>query len=110
MLDVDECQTSNGECAEFCNNTDGSFECSCRTGYMLAADDANCNGMTIIITTLHLHIYGLIDIDECLTNNGGCAQTCTNTDGSFECSCGGNYILAADGLDCDGMCSYHKCN
>ena len=44
----------------------------------------------------------IIDIDECLTNNGGCNQTCSNTDGSFECSCAIGYLLAADNLDCDG--------
>ena len=27
-----------------CNNTDGSFQCSCNTGYSLAADDFNCEG------------------------------------------------------------------
>ena len=43
-IDVDECGSGNGGCAEFCNNTDGSFECSCRTGYMLAADDTSCEG------------------------------------------------------------------
>ena len=43
-----------------------------------------------------------IDVDECLTNNGGCNQTCTNTIASFECSCGTGYILASNDLDCDG--------
>ena len=44
---MDECEVNNGGCAEFCNNTDGSFECSCRTGYVLAADNANCDGNII---------------------------------------------------------------
>ena len=42
------------------------------------------------------------DVDDCQTNNGGCNQTCTNTAGSFECSCGTGYTLALDNLDCDG--------
>ena len=42
------------------------------------------------------------DVDECQINNGGCNQTCTNTYGSFQCSCGLGYILATDSLDCDG--------
>ena len=41
--------------------------------------------------------------NECNTNNGGCAQTCTNTEGSFMCSCGSGFQLASNGLDCDGM-------
>ena len=27
---------------------------------------------------------------------------CTNTDGSFECSCGTGYSLSSDSLSCDG--------
>lgn len=42
------------------------------------------------------------DIDECLTNNGGCDQICTNTDGGFNCSCGPGYELDIDGLTCNG--------
>ena len=37
-----------------------------------------------------------------MTNNGGCSDTCDNTDGSFVCSCDEGYILAADNLDCEG--------
>ena len=42
------------------------------------------------------------DVDECMTNNGGCSDTCDNTDGSFVCSCDEGYMLAADNLDCEG--------
>ena len=34
-----------------------------------------------------------IDIDECITNNGGCEQLCTNTIGNFNCSCTDGYNL-----------------
>ena len=44
MADVDECQTNNGGCDQMCNNNDGSFQCSCNTGYTLAADDFDCDG------------------------------------------------------------------
>ena len=43
-----------------------------------------------------------VDDDECATANGGCAQTCSNTVGSFTCSCDAGYTLNADGLACDG--------
>jgi len=42
------------------------------------------------------------DIDECETENGGCEQTCTNNDGSFDCSCDAGYTLNGNGFDCDG--------
>lgn len=42
------------------------------------------------------------DTDECGNNNGGCNQTCTNTDGSFRCSCTSAYTLNSDGRSCSG--------
>ena len=35
----------------------------------------------------------LIDIDECAAGNVRCAHGCTNTDGSFQCTCRGGYRL-----------------
>ena len=34
--------------------------------------------------------------------NGGCQQSCTNTFGSFRCSCEQGYRLLDDGLQCEG--------
>ena len=42
------------------------------------------------------------DVNECDVFNGGCETTCTNNEGSFVCSCAIGFILAANGLDCDG--------
>lgn len=55
-------------------NLQGSFQCRCRDGWR--GDGTECE-----------------DIDECLTNNGGChpRATCTNTDGSFMCLCDTGY-------------------
>ena len=41
-------------------------------------------------------------MNECATSNGGCEQMCTNTRGSFECSCGVEYVLATDNKRCVG--------
>ena len=43
-----------------------------------------------------------IDVDECATNNGGCDHYCTNTIGSFVCSCYPGYTLDGDGHTCLG--------
>ncbi|KAL5488776.1 hypothetical protein EMCRGX_G017770 [Ephydatia muelleri] len=40
------------------------------------------------------------DVDECLTNNGGCGHSCTNTLGSYTCSCNSGYSLAYDDHQC----------
>ena len=50
-----------------------------------------------------LNLLFSLDFDECATDNGGCNRTCTNTEGSFECSCDTGYTLATDNLNCGGM-------
>eukprot|EP00058_Branchiostoma_floridae_P006890 XP_002592378.1 hypothetical protein BRAFLDRAFT_67239 [Branchiostoma floridae] len=40
------------------------------------------------------------DIDECLTLNGGCSWNCTNTVGSYNCSCEEGFALDIDGHNC----------
>ena len=44
-----------------------------------------------------------VNVDECLAGNGGCAQTCTDSDGSFACSCEAGFTLNADDLSCDDV-------
>ena len=41
------------------------------------------------------------DIDECAADTDGCDQVCTNTPGSFECSCNSGFSLSTDGRTCD---------
>ena len=38
----------------------------------------------------------LSDVDECKTNNGGCHHTCTNSEGSYKCSCDAGYEVASE--------------
>jgi hypothetical protein len=40
------------------------------------------------------------DIDECADGNGGCDHTCTNSEGSYTCSCDDGWILGEDGMTC----------
>ena len=52
----------------------------------------------------HIAIYHILllclDINECEVNNGGCSHNCTNTEGSFKCSCRVDYELHSDGYNC----------
>ncbi|CAH1245435.1 SCUBE2 [Branchiostoma lanceolatum] len=74
--DIDECSSDNGGCDHTCVNTDGSYYCTCQSGYRLSGTH-NCQ-----------------DTDECSSENGGCQHTCTNADGEFECSCNPGYQLS----------------
>ena len=44
MADIDECARDTDGCERSCNNTVGSFICSCNTGYILTMDGKNCTG------------------------------------------------------------------
>lgn len=44
------------------------------------------------------HVY--LDINECTEGTHHCDQTCTNSIGSYSCSCGSSYRLATNGLSC----------
>lgn len=46
------------------------------------------------------------DYNECLVENGGCDQNCTNKIPGFYCSCFEGYTLAEDGQSCNGNWSY----
>ena len=45
-IDIDECGTNNGGCEHICNNTIGTFECYCDSGYRLEENRLNCSGKT----------------------------------------------------------------
>ena len=46
-----------------------------------------------------------VDVDECTSSP--CGHICTNTAGSFVCSCHEGYLLGSDGSTCTGM--YVRC-
>ena len=103
LTDINECDANNGGCSHNCTNTEGSFECSCRVGYILDNDGKGCSG------TFQSDVYTgtvsiiLITDNECDANNGGCSHNCINTEGSLECSCRVGYTLDSDGKNCSGI-------
>jgi len=49
-----------------------------------------------------IYVTFIPDIDECAINEGGCEHICSNTIGSFYCSCFTGYQLDSNGLNCSG--------
>lgn len=66
-VDINECATNNhkGDCDQICENTPGSYKCSCRDGYKLR------------------HEKRCLDIDECTIGADNCQHNCTNINGRY---------------------------
>uniref|UniRef100_A0AAQ4QP77 Growth arrest-specific 6 n=1 Tax=Gasterosteus aculeatus aculeatus TaxID=481459 RepID=A0AAQ4QP77_GASAC len=80
--DVDECSKRNGGCDHECNNTMGSYRCSCHQGYVL----------------VERHMCD--DVDEC-DNPGVCGTArCENKKGGFGCSCDVGYVYDNETKSC----------
>ncbi|XP_059160605.1 uncharacterized protein LOC131944081 [Physella acuta] len=82
-VDIDECNVSS-PCSQVCSNTEGSFVCSCQSGYRLdTAEKKTC-----------------LEINECEERTSKCQQKCTNTKGNYSCSCQNGYTLDDNGYSC----------
>ena len=71
--DIDECKNNNGGCDTKCENTFGSYFCTCNEGYQLDESYHRC-----------------VDINECERDNeicGGVSAKCINLPGEFKCAC-----------------------
>lgn len=120
-VDIDECATKTANCdlLATCTNTEGSFVCTCKTGFEgngqnctdvdeCALGTANCHPLATCSNSAGTYsCYCPIgyegngvtctDVDECAMSVDHCNhRTCTNTPGSFECGgCVGGFA------DCD---------
>ena len=118
-IDINECEIDNGVCEQNCENTIGSFLCSCNTGYVLhnvTQCDVNecqdvglmCNGTCEnTIGSYRCHCWQgftqqndslCVDIDECAMQNAGCEHLCHNTQGSYFCSCYEGFTFSSTDL------------
>lgn len=61
---------------------------------------------TLMLNTNPICYFYLADINECGTNNGGCSGTCTNSAGTYQCSCSTGYYWSEKGFSCIGQLLY----
>ena len=45
MIDDNECSRNNGGCNQTCDNNEGSYLCTCISGYSLDDDEHGCSGI-----------------------------------------------------------------
>ncbi|XP_071101363.1 uncharacterized protein [Haliotis cracherodii] len=122
--DIDEC--GKNLCSQTCNNTDGSYVCSCYIGFKLSQDKqtclkcgfprwgvecrntCECQGRASSCDPARGCVCRAgwtgpacdMDVDECTTQPTICGdkQVCTNTNGSHTCNCPTGY--ENNGTDC----------
>uniref|UniRef100_A0A803V2B4 Matrilin 2 n=1 Tax=Ficedula albicollis TaxID=59894 RepID=A0A803V2B4_FICAL len=77
------CSEVEHHCDHYCINTPGSYQCRCKQGYILNADQKTCSTQ-----------------DLCAVEKHACEQICVNTPGSYVCQCYEGYELGANGKSC----------
>ena len=84
-VDILECSNGSAGCEMQCQELPGSFECFCDTGFVVNANNTKtCD-----------------QVDECLDDNacGDPNAICTDTVGSFDCTCKPNWEVDEDATD-----------
>ena len=101
--------SGNGGCSDTCGVIDGEEQCFCPTGFVLLKfDQQTCIGKFTVPSQMYCFywianaIHQHADEDECIFLSP-CDQVCTNTFGSFECSCVDGYVLLDDMTNCGGL-------
>ena len=110
-------------CIASCTDSSGSYTCGCPAGTTLDIDGKTCIGrakafhlltcMVLKVSFIYRFVSLLIgfpDEDECATgadlcNCGGligCAPSCSNTPGSYDCGCSSGFGLDLDDITCIG--------
>ena len=81
------------------------LEVSCALYAMLATTLMKETQPALVINKLLMELNStdpFVDFDECTLNTSGCSQNCTNTIGSYYCSCQSSYYLDTDLKSCTG--------
>ena len=58
--------------------------------------------LSLLLKSFTSDVISCIDVNECSVLNGDCSQLCTNTIGSYFCTCISGYFLTVNNKTCNG--------
>ena len=73
-VDINECANNNGGCSDGCNNTEGSYYCTCSSGYELSGDNVTCIGESKLTFLASKIVHSVMYMYK---NNGTYLQYCS---------------------------------
>ena len=87
-----------------CADTDGSFTCTCQVGFSgdgLTCTSKKCVILMVVAKSGSIEYPFCIDINECseVLHNCDMNANCSDTDGSFTCTCREGF--EGDGISCN---------
>ena len=98
-MDLDNCHFNAS-----CTDTEDGFICTCESGY--SGDGIDCSSEKLYLCTCIIllpatnMVFLFPDIDECLMGTDSCDRNadCSDTDGSYTCTC--HVGFSGDGETC----------
>ena len=118
VTDINECEVDTDVCEDGCQNTIGSFFCTCPSfGNGFKANGTACIGKLyrfviknvdiLSDAIIKLCMINVVDIDECIEGGHDCSsinkRMCINNNGSFQCVCIVGYHEDNHTRECIGM-------
>ena len=55
MSDIDECDEETHQCTQNCMNSNGSYACTCNSGFIIDADGRTCDGEDVYIPYIEVN-------------------------------------------------------
>ena len=101
LIDINECLVTPPPCdaQATCTDTFGSFDCTCLPGFtgngLATSGGTGCSSKSHTVPWSDSHQYSccvIVDVNECASRPCDSNAQCTDTIGSFQCTCNQGFV------------------